>query len=319
MHDLYKEENQLTTDELKNYIPHFFYNYLFLPFYTSSKFSIIANNKIITHHFLSALKINKPEMLCILFNRKLYNNEMVSCSYEYIEKQVRDNNHEKIFVKPADGSGGQGIYIFHKMENGHYKTRQNVIFNNQFLQTIGKNNNYIIQPGIIQDPEISKIFPGSVNTCRVLTENKEGNVRIVSAMLRIGRGHNDVDNASSGGICTNVNIRTGKFGNFAISYNNEKFTRTPDTQFEFSNQGTSRWKEIEKFTVESAGKLPFFTYLGWDIALTQETPLVVEINSSPAIDIMEKTSSGLREPLGIENPNYFWKNHGKHYEWRFGG
>ncbi len=314
MHDLYKQENQLTAEELINYVPHFFYNFLFLPYYASSKFSMIANNKIITNHFFGALKINQPKTLCILFDGKLYTHDMNSCSFEYVIKELNDNNYEKIFVKPADGAGGKGIYIFHKTEHGDYKTRQNTTFNNEFLVTIGKKDNYIIQPGIVQDPELSRIFPGSVNTCRILTENKDGKVRIVSAMLRIGRGQNDIDNASSGGICTNVNIRTGKFGNFAISYSGEKFTRTPDTQFEFLNQGISRWNEIEKFTIDSAEKLPFFIYLGWDIALTRENPLAVEINSSPAIDIIEKTSSGLREPLGIDNPAYFWKNHGKRYK-----
>ena len=52
-------------------------------------------------------------------------------------------------------------------------TRQNIIFNENFLEAIGKNNDYIIQPGLTQDPEISRIYSESVNTCRVITENKK--------------------------------------------------------------------------------------------------------------------------------------------------
>ena len=311
MHDLFSEEKQLTNEELINYIPHFFYNYLFLPHHSSPKLSMISENKIVTEHIFSALKINKPKTLCSLFNGKLYSFNMLSCSYDDIRNQICENDYEKIFVKPAEGYGGKGIYIFHKTECGHYETRQNIIFNDQFLGIIGKNNDYIIEPGIIQDPEISKMYPRSVNTCRIITENKNGAVRLVCAMLRMGRGQNEVDNASLGGICTHININSGKFGDFAISYDGEKFAKHPDTQFEFSNQGISRWNDIKTYTTESAGKLPFFTYLGWDIALTSDGPVAIETNRSPAVDIIEKTSYGLREAFGIDDPDYYWKNPGK--------
>ena len=114
-----------------------------------------------------------------------------------------------------------------------------------------------------------------------------------------------------GGICTNIDINNGKFGDFAISYEGEKFSEHPDTQFAFSQNGISRWKDIEKFTMQAAGRLPFFKYLGWDIALTPQNPMVIEINSSPAVDIVEKTSCGLRERFGIDNPDFYWKNAGR--------
>ena len=49
----------------------------------------------------------------------------------------------------------------------------------------------------------------------------------------------------------------------------EKFSKHPDTQFEFRNFTIPRWDEIRNFALESAGKMPFFTHLGWDIALTR--------------------------------------------------
>jgi glutathione synthase/RimK-type ligase-like ATP-grasp enzyme len=57
--------------------------------------------------------------------------------------------------------------------------------------------------------------------------------------------------------------------------------------------------------------MPFLTYLGWDIALTPDGPVAIEINRSPAVDIIEKTSHGLREAFGIDDPDYYWKNLGK--------
>lgn len=134
---------------------------------------------------------------------------------------------------------------------------------------------------------------------------------MVCAILRMGRNHNEVDNISSGGISTNVNIQNGMLGDFAISYQGGKFERHPDTQFIFRNNKISRWSEVKKFVTDCAGKLPFFTYIGWDISLTPDGPVAIEVNTAPAIDIMEMTDGGLREAFGIDDPDYYWKNPGK--------
>lgn len=312
--DLYRDDKTLTNKELIDYIPPFYWYYLFLPHHNSPKFSMIGENKMVMELFFKASKIIQQRNSSILFNGHLYSSDMEQLSFHRVQNELTYNNFEKIFVKPLEGGGGKGIYIFHKNSQGHFVTRDNIHFNEFFLGKIGEKQDYIIQPGIIQDPEISKIYHHSVNTCRIITENKNGTVRLVCAMLRMGRGQNEVDNATSGGISTHININSGKFGDFAISYDGEKFAKHPDTQFEFSNQGISRWNDIKTYTSESAGKLPFFTYLGWDIALTSDGPVAIEINRSPAADIMEKTSHGLREEFGIENPDYYWKNLGKRSE-----
>jgi len=311
LYDLYKRDMEITDDELINYIPHFYWYRLFLPYYRSSKFMMITDNKIITDQIFRSLKIPQPETLFYIFHGHLYSPEMVQLTQDQIEHELNNTSIEKIFVKPAQGSGGYGINIFHKTDRGHYETRQNIIFNGDFLAMLQKNQDYIVQAGIAQDPEISGIYPGSVNTFRIIAENINGVVRIVCAVMRIGRGQSEIDNASSGGIFIKTDIDSGKLGDFATSYNCEKFKEHPDTHFVFQNFTISRWDEIKRFSIEAASKVPFFTYLGWDIALTANGPLVIEINSNPAHDIMEISSNGLREAFGIEDPDYYWKNPGK--------
>jgi hypothetical protein len=250
-------------------------------------------------------------MVCILFNGKLFSQDMVQMTFDQLKNELTNNDYEKIFLKPAIGSGGKGIFVFHKNNQGQFVTYENIIFNENFLGTIEKKSDYILQSGVIQDQEISKIYPESVNTCRIITENKGSGARVVCAMLRMGRGQNEVDNISSGGICTNINVNSGKFGDFAISYDGEKFEEHPNTQFAFRNFKIFRWDEIQKFTIEATCKLPFFNYIGWDIALTPNGPTVVEINWNPAIDIIEMTSHGLREAFDIKDPDYYWKNMGQ--------
>jgi hypothetical protein len=272
---------------------------------------MITDNKIITDQIFRSLKIPQPETLFYIFHGHLYSPEMVQLTQDQIEHELNNTSIEKIFVKPAQGSGGYGINIFHKTDRGRYETRDNIIFNGDFLAMLQKNQDYIVQGGVTQDPEISGIYPGSVNTFRIIAENMNGSVRVVCAMLRVGRGQSEVDNISSGGICTYIDVNSGKFGDFAISYTGERFEKHPDTQFAFRNFYLSRWDDIKRFTIEAAGRMPFFTYLGWDITLTANGPLVIEVNANPAHDVMEMSYAGLREAFGIEDPDYYWKNPGK--------
>jgi len=311
MYDLYRRDMQLTDDQLKDYIPHFYWYYLFLPHHRSSKFKILTSNKIITDQIFRSLKIPQPETLFYILNGQIYSPEMVILTSDRIEKLLNTATLEKIFVKPAHGSGGYGIHIFHKTEKGHYVTQQNVILNRDFLNIIKNKQDYIVQRGIKQDPEISEMYPGSINTMRIIVENNRGIVRIVCAVIRIGRGQSEVDNASSGGIFLTIDINNGKLGDYAVSYNGERFEEHPDTHFIFKNFEISRWNEITRFILEAGGKMPFFTYLGWDIAMTADGPLVIEINSNPAHDIMEISSMGLGKAFHIEDPDYYWKNPGK--------
>jgi hypothetical protein len=314
LYDLYREDNSLTTDELVNYIPGFFWYYLYLPHHTSYKYHMLTDNKIITEMLFQSLNISQPITLCRVVNGDLYSPAMQRWTYDQLENKLTQNCNEKFFVKPSEGGGSKGIYIFHKNNAGDYITRHNILFNESFLSSIGNIKDYILQPGIVQDQQISEMYPGSVNTCRIITENIRGVSRVVCAILRIGRGQNEVDNASAGGIFLKIDINSGKVGNYAMSYDCEKFTEHPDTHFVFQNFKISQWDEILKFAMDSADKLPFFTHLGWDIALTREGPVAIEVNLGPGIEGLQIACGGLRKVFQIEDPDYYWKNPGKRSE-----
>jgi hypothetical protein len=304
--DLYLASRQLTDEELTGYIPDFFWYRLFLPHHNSQRYSLIGENKIVMNHFFRSLAIPCPETLGYILNGSLYSPDMELIDAYEISK--RSKGIEKIFVKPVDGCGGKGIYVFHKNNHGVYTTSSGIFFHDHIRELLKNSGDAIIQGGISQDPDLSALYSGSVNTFRIVTENIGGKARVVSVMMRMGRGNNEVDNVSSGGISTYVNPTTGKINDFAISSDRKKYFEHPDTHFSFHNHFIRRWDEIKNFSIKCAELMPFLTYLGWDIALTPEGPVVIEINRMPAIYNMEMTHKGLRDAFGIDNPDFYWKN-----------
>lgn len=309
-YDLYRKDKQLSGKELINYIPEFFFYRIFLPYHDSNKYAVLIDEKNITEQIFRSLGINQPKALYKIINNNLYNIEMKNQNYLDFKLDLEVNKYPKIFVKPSNGQGGNGIYVFHRRNNGIYKTKLEEELNKEFLDELHKKGDYIFQLAVNQNKNISSIYPDSVNTFRIATENKMGSVRILCATLRVGKMGNEVDNGSQNGLVLGINIDTGKIKEFAVTEEGEKFYNHSDTGFEFRNFKIPEWARIKEFTMDSARKLPQFTYLGWDIALGEEGPLAIETNMNFGLDHYQISIGGLKDIFLIDNPDFYWENKG---------
>ncbi len=306
-YDLYKRDKKLTKEELINYIPEFFFYNLFLSHHDGEKYSILLGDKNIAELLFKSVSIKQPYTICKLINGKIYTSDLEEKKFYEINLELKEKLYKKIFIKPVDGEGGYGIMIFHLSADNKYLNNNNVELSETYLLDIGKQNNYIIQKGVIQDECITKIYPSSVNTFRIATENIKGKVRVICGALRIGREGNEVDNASQDGIVLGIDCNTGKCSDYASTEEGEIFYKHPDSNFVFKNHKIDKWNIIKDFTIECASKLPQFTYLGWDIALTEEGPIAIETNLGFAIDLFQIALGGLKENFKINDPNKYWK------------
>ena len=306
-YDLYKKSVQLTKNELVNYIPEFFFYNIFLPYYDGDKYSMLLIDKNISEQLFRSVDISQPETICKLIKGEIHTRDLKKMDFYEINLELEKKKCKKIFVKPVDGEGGYGIIVFHLSENDKYMNNDNVELTETFLLNISKVDDYVIQEGIIQDESITKIYPSSINTFRIATENIRGCVRVVCSVLRMGRQGNEVDNASQDGIVLGIDSNTGEFNDYAIDEMDGIFYKHPDTNFVFKGHTILDWNKIVNFTLECAKKLPQFTHLGWDIALTKKGPMAIEANLEFGLDIYQLALGGLREAFKINDPNMYLK------------
>lgn len=309
-YNLYRKDKKLSDEQLINYVPEFFFYYLFLPFHNNSKLRYLVRDKNKIEQLFRENHISQIDTVCNLVNNRIYTNKLIEIDFSMVKREIEEKNYQKIFVKPLRGEGGHGIYVFN-LNNRSYINKDNQEFNEDFLKKIGKSDDYIIQPGIEQVSEIAQIHPFSVNTFRIATENRDGHVRILCAILRFGRNQAQVDNSDQGGLFVTVDAETGELGRCATSMIGEQFEIHPDTKFRFREHKILYWNEIKEFMEDCAKKLAQFSYLAWDIAITKTGPIVIEVNYGFSLDGFQIIFGGLREKLGINDPHYYWKNMGK--------
>lgn len=130
------------------------------------------------------------------------------------------------------------------------------------------------------------IYPGSLNTIRILTIVPEKEPpRILAASHRFGGSQSrGVDNFSAGGMIARVDLDTGIMDRGVMIDRNNKVVWSdvhPDTEAPIKGTQVEHWEAVKALVVELCRTFPFLRYVGWDIAVTDAGPVIIEGNNRP--------------------------------------
>ena len=107
---------------------------------------------------------------------------------------------DEIIVKPLSGSCGKGI---EKLKKADFESPE------KMFETIRDSGFGLAEECLVQHPDISAIYPLSVNTLRIVTIYTDSKVHVLYAFIRIGNHGAVVDNLNSGGMCAPIDVETG--------------------------------------------------------------------------------------------------------------
>ncbi len=210
--------------------------------------------------------------------------------------------HEEFFVKSATGYGGHGVRHIY-LKDVKVKLED---FYNQLL----KDGYVVVEEKIIQHPEVSKLSVNAVNSIRIVTvKNINGDYNAPFIASRIATGEAYVDNCSVGGASCVLDdegvVNYDYFANIPII---KYYDRNIVTGFKFKGFKFPYFKESVNLCIEAAHrcKNPF---IGWDVAITENGPVLIEANRAPSFDLFQvkgqlENNRGklkeLEEALGFE-------------------
>lgn len=212
-----------------------------------------------------------------------------------------DTNPESIFklvehvgalaCKPQRGSQGQGFYKL-SYDKGKYYLNHEEATKQQILDILNdESSQYFVTEYIQQHKKINSIYPGAVNTLRIITFMKDGkNPEIGNAYMRFGSQKTGaVDNMGAGGMFAQVDMDTGKFYNGKIITENNILpcSKHPDTG-ELIEGYLPNWDIVKQGIIDLNREMPQLEYLGFDVAITEDGMKLPEINRAPGYPKIEK-------------------------------
>ena len=259
----------------------------------------LADNKLETKRIAEELNVPIPETYGVIS----FQNEVGKLS-EIID------GHDSFVVKPAQGSGGDGIEAITEVTDEGFKKPSGKILSKSDLQYHihnilggmfslgGLSDKTIIEYAVQFDPVFDEIAYQGVPDVRVIIYQGVP----VMGMLRLPTKASDGKaNLHRGGLGLGIDLSTGK--TLTAIQNNRYIEKHPDTD------ATLRDRQIphRDIILDMAAKLcekTEFGYLGIDVVLDEEKgPLLLEINARPGLSIQIANQEGLIPRLETVNSN----------------
>ena len=142
-------------------------------------------------------------------------------------------------------------------------------------------SSYVITEYIEMHRDLKKIYPGSVNTIRIMVINKTCfEPKIVQTYMRIGSSKTGVtDNIAYGGLAAYVDKDSGYYDRAALLSDHRYISMDhhPDTGT-FLEGHLPNWETVKKGVYDISMMIPQLEYLGFDIAITEDGFKILEIN-----------------------------------------
>ena len=215
----------------------------------------------------------------IVFNRifdKYLKREWIDLrqsSLEDFKKFIK--NKKTIFAKPPTDFGGHGIRKI------NVKDIDDVEILYEELKSKKIN---LIEEAIIQHKELDKINPYAVNSFRIVTLVKDGKAYLLANALRI----NIDDNPAIG--CSDAYMRLAEDGHVCSRVVDDVanvYTEHPMAKIKFDTVKVPYVKEAFEMALEAALVVPEVRYVGWDIAISEKGPCIMEGNEYPSHGLVQ--------------------------------
>lgn len=297
----------------------------YLDYLNPKKYYSLARNKYLAHKMLENTGVHKTPLYCYYCPEGVFvNNTDIASNISDVVRILKSKDVTSCVIKDTENSHGEGVIVIKHIE---YQDNECLLhcFNDKIVKLSEVLGKYpLLFEGVIkQSKQVASFNESSVNTIRFMTTlYPSGEARVIATFIKIGRNGKCVDNAGDGGnVDACVDIDSGKL-KYVIQYdgvrNIKNITHHPDSNNLLEGVVINNWQQIKKQVACFQKSFPYIKAAGWDIAITESGPVVIEVN-----DMWDRTGQmflrkGWREEIrecylawkktGVEYPMYRQNN-----------
>ena len=194
--------------------------------------------------------------------------------------------HPVAMAKVPDTEGGSGIQklVFDGSESvGDVRAR------------LSDDRQFLLEEYVTQHPVMASLNATSVNTLRIVTFVKEGTVHVLARVLKIGAG-GEIDNFRAGGMYTMIDP-DGVVLYAAFDKDDTMHSVHPLSGTSIVGFRVPHFAEVIDLVSRAALELTDVPYVGWDVAVTENGPLIIEANYNSGVFQAKPRASGTPQGL----------------------
>jgi hypothetical protein len=164
---------------------------------------------------------------------------------------------------------------------------------------------YLFQTRMAPHPKIIDVVGDQISTVRMFVLIDEQGPLLLRASWKIPSGESVADNFwRSGNMLGGIDVETGKLIRVLrrTATGTEVIDKHPKTQTSFAGLIFPEWNLMRDVVMRGAAAVPSCHFQGWDVALTDKGPVLVELEGDGGDPIMEQlcSDSGLLQGRYLE-------------------
>ncbi|MEP1766381.1 MAG: sugar-transfer associated ATP-grasp domain-containing protein [Sulfitobacter sp.] len=194
-----------------------------------------------------------------------------------------------LFGKPTEGSKSVGSVLISSFDGASSELvfangrKVNVTdFAKEVFADFGEG--FIFQSAVAQHADMRRMTGDAVGTLRVVTLRDENGISLLYSAWKIPAPDAMSDNFwQSGSMIAEVDIDNGKLVKCkrGTALEAEWIEAHPSNGEAFAGYQIPFWEDLKVLATQAHALFPEFGVFGWDIAMTQDGPLIIECNANP--------------------------------------
>ena len=271
-------------------------------------YRVVCKDKNIAAAYLSSYGVNTLETIALIVD-----GVFISTNHRDLNVQKLLSMQKFVLKRPSlEASGG---FNFCKVISGE---REPLIVVNEVeyelhdFEKLIENGLWILQKALVAHSDLVSMAGVALHTTRIVTVRTPKGVRVVSGFQAFTTGGAKSDSWANGSIYVGIDTTTRclqRDGFYSPWHKNGAIVTThPDTNIEFEGFRIPFYDEAERICID-AHKLLYATFIvGWDVAITDDGPVIVECNETPGMNAIQCVDRGLRKDfLAMLKDTKAWK------------
>lgn len=255
-------------------------------------YEILTKDKFYAASILSANGFRCPELFGIIYAGAVYNAQLKATNLE----TLLEPNREYVF-KNTVIEAGDGVMICKTNHDGFCWIDGDFLDLDILNKRFG-NSVWIIQEKLYSHADLQVFNNSALNTTRIVTMLNNGSPDYLTGFQSFATNNALIDSWSSGSIYVGINIEDETLKKYAFASVEDKrfslLTRHPDSNISFENTKIPFLNDAINICRKAHLLFPYNFILGWDIAITNDGPVFIEVNEKPGMNVVQCVDGGLR-------------------------
>lgn len=250
----------------------------------SASWSAIAHDKLMSYATFRALGLPYPKIQGVFHPSRWYGDSVAMRQRQELEAFLERQACYPLVAKPIQGMWGSGIFAITEYDRDRRRLRLTSgaqVSLDEFFQALEKERHgYLFQELLRPHPALRQAVGDRICSIRLVIILDPDPI-VISTLWKVATGGAMADNFwEPGNLVGPVDAATGEVGQLftGMGLQRTPVDAHPDTGVRLVGMTLPDWQQTVQLCTQAASSLPGLKMQAWDVALTDQGPVLLEVN-----------------------------------------